>query len=109
MNESTTASLPLLPTSEDVAIRKSLQTLCASFDQRYLRACFEKNEPASELWDALAKGGFVGVNMPEAWGGGGLGMHGLQIVAEEVACRPTVRPRRLIASRHWAKQRCDAG
>src|SRR6187401_2432276 len=98
MNESTTASLPLLPTSEELAIRKSLQTICASFDQRYLRACFEKNEPASELWDALAKGGFVGVNMPEAWGGGGLGMHGLQIVAEEIAAATGMGPLMLVVS-----------
>jgi alkylation response protein AidB-like acyl-CoA dehydrogenase len=87
MDESNTApaSLPLLPTSEELAIRKSLRTLCAAFDQRYPRECHDKNEPASGLWDALAKGGFVGINMPEKWGGGGLGMQGLQIVAEEVA------------------------
>lgn len=78
-------TISLLPTSEELAIRKSLQTLCAGFDQRYARACHDKNEPATALWDALAKAGFVGINMPEAWGGGGLGMQGLQIVAEEIA------------------------
>lgn len=85
MTESNAASLPLLPTSDEVSIRKSLQTLCAAFDQRYARKCFEKGEPAIELWDALANGGFVGINIPEEWGGGGLGMHGMQMVAEEVA------------------------
>src|ERR1700739_2041713 len=42
-------------------------------------------EPPSEAWQALAEKGFVGVNIPRDWGGGGLGMSGLAIVGEEVA------------------------
>ncbi len=98
MNEPATASLPLLPTNEDLAIRRSIEKLCAPFDQRYLRACYEKNEPASEMWDALAKGGFAGINIPEAWGGGGLGMLGMQIVAEEVAAATGMGPLMLVVS-----------
>jgi alkylation response protein AidB-like acyl-CoA dehydrogenase len=82
MNDST---LPLLPTPEELAIRKSIRTICQEFGPRYGRECFENKKPPAEMWDALAKGGFVGVNVPEAWGGGGLGMLGLQIVAEELA------------------------
>ena len=87
MNESNSApaSIPLLPTADELAIRKSLQSLCAPFDHRYARASYEKGEPATELWDALARAGFVGINIPEEWGGGGLGMQGMQIVAEEIA------------------------
>ena len=37
-----------------------------------------------ELWDALASRGFLGVNLPEEYGGGGLGMSALAAVGEEI-------------------------
>ncbi len=84
MADPSTPSLPLLPTTEELAIRKSIRGICAAFDARYARKCHDEGRPPSELWDALAKAGFVGINMPEAWGGGGLGMQGLSIVTEEI-------------------------
>ena len=42
-------------------------------------------EPPTELWDALAEKGYLGVNMPEECGGGGLGMSGLAAVGEEIS------------------------
>jgi len=78
-------SLPLMPTEEETAIREAVRALCAPFGSRYARGCAEANRPPTELWNALAAGGFAGVNVPTEWDGGGLGMYGLQIVAEEVA------------------------
>jgi hypothetical protein len=78
-------TLPLVPNAEELAIRESVRGICASFGERYSRECHERGEPPRELWDALAEKGFVGANIPSEWGGGGLGMTGLQIVAEEVA------------------------
>ena len=37
------------------------------------------------LWDDLAKGGFIGINVPAAFGGGGAGMTELALVAQESA------------------------
>lgn len=37
------------------------------------------------LWDELAEAGFLGVNLPEQYGGGGLGITELAIVCEELA------------------------
>ena len=34
----------------------------------------DAEEPPRELWDALASRGYMGVNIPEEYGGGGLGM-----------------------------------
>src|SRR5687767_10865858 len=48
----------------------------------------EKNaagEPPRELWDALAEKGYLGVNLPEEYGGGGLGMSALSWVGEEIS------------------------
>ncbi len=39
----------------------------------------------AELWRALGDAGFVGVNLPERFGGGGGGVAGLAVVCEETA------------------------
>jgi alkylation response protein AidB-like acyl-CoA dehydrogenase len=86
MNTTTTSSpaLPLLPTDEELAIREAVRGICAQFGDRYSRECYERGEPPVAAWNALAEKGFVGINIPQEWGGGGLGMTGLIAVAEEV-------------------------
>lgn len=84
------AALPLVPDDEELHIRESVRGITASFGPRYARECFEQNKPPSELWQALADKGFAGANIPQEWGGGGMGMHGLQIVAEEAAAAGAV-------------------
>jgi alkylation response protein AidB-like acyl-CoA dehydrogenase len=79
------AALPLVPGDEELHIRESVRGICASFGPRYARECFEQGKPPSELWKALAEKGFVGANLPVEWGGGGMGMSGLQIVGEETS------------------------
>lgn len=78
-------ALTLLPSADELAIRESVRRICDSFGPRYQRECYEAGNPPSELWQALAEGGYVGINVPEEWGGGGLGMTGLNIVGEELA------------------------
>jgi alkylation response protein AidB-like acyl-CoA dehydrogenase len=80
-----TASLPLVPDDHERQIREAVRGICAPYGQRYARERHEAGEPPTELWNALAEKGFVGANIPERWGGGGLGMNGLQMIAEEVA------------------------
>jgi alkylation response protein AidB-like acyl-CoA dehydrogenase len=41
--------------------------------------------PQTELWAELGKAGFIGINVPERFGGGGAGMSELAVVAEESA------------------------
>jgi alkylation response protein AidB-like acyl-CoA dehydrogenase len=77
--------LTVIPTDEEVAIRESVRSICAGFGDRYARECYEAGRPPEEMWRALGEAGFVGINAPQEWGGGGLGMLGLQIVAEEMA------------------------
>ncbi len=45
----------------------------------------EDGRPPTELWDALAERGYLGVNVPEEYGGGGLGMAALSMVGEEIS------------------------
>ena len=75
----------LLPSAEELSIREAVAAICARFGREYMRARVEAGEPATELWDALAGQGFLGVNIPTEYGGGGLGMLELAAVAEEIA------------------------
>ena len=74
----------LIPSDEELTIRESVAAICSQFGRDYMRAKVEAGEPASELWDALAAQGFLGVNIPEEYGGGGLGMLELAAVGEEI-------------------------
>ncbi|MEO5833096.1 MAG: acyl-CoA dehydrogenase family protein [Nakamurella sp.] len=44
-----------------------------------------RGEPQEALWKELADAGFIGINVPAEYGGGGAGMTELAIVAEEAA------------------------
>ena len=79
------ALLPLVPTDEERQVRAAVRGICDGFPADYSREKHAAGEPPTELWDALADKGYLGVNLPEEWGGGGLGMSGLAAVGEEIA------------------------
>ena len=85
MSIATEAVLPLVPSDEERQIRGAVRGICDGFPQDYARQKHAAGEPPTELWDALAEKGYLGVNLPEEWGGGGLGMTGLAAVGEEIA------------------------
>lgn len=66
-------------------LRESVAALGRSFGPDYFLAHARSHEHTEELWHAAAEGGFVGVNLPEEHGGGGMGIRELAIVAEEFA------------------------
>jgi alkylation response protein AidB-like acyl-CoA dehydrogenase len=72
---------------EHELLRRSVSKIAAEFGHEYFVAKARSGEKATELWEALARGGFVGVNIPEAYGGGGMGIYELSIVAEELAAQ----------------------
>jgi alkylation response protein AidB-like acyl-CoA dehydrogenase len=78
-------SLDLVPSQEETLLRESVRGIAQSFGRDYLRKCHDADEPPRELWDALAEKGFLGVNIPEAYDGGGKGMTELAAVGEELA------------------------
>jgi alkylation response protein AidB-like acyl-CoA dehydrogenase len=80
-----TPSLPLIPSDEDALLRETVGSICRSFGPHYTRDKVAADEPPTELWDALASRGYLGINLPEEYGGGGLGMSGLAAVGEEIA------------------------
>ncbi len=79
-------NLPIVPTDEEVEIRAAVRGICESVGgPEYHRRIVAADEPPTELWNALAEKGYLGVNLPERYGGGGLGMHALQMVGEEIS------------------------
>ncbi len=71
-------------TEEQQALRKAVAELGARYGHAYTAPRARAREPLSELWAEAGKSGFVGVNLPEEFGGGGAGMYELAIVGEEL-------------------------
>jgi alkylation response protein AidB-like acyl-CoA dehydrogenase len=80
-----TAALSLVPSDEERLLRETVRQICAEYGPAYTRRVTEEGRPPRELWDALASRGYLGVNLPEEYGGAGLGMSGLAAVGEETA------------------------
>ncbi|MHA3701850.1 acyl-CoA dehydrogenase family protein [Jatrophihabitans sp. YIM 134969] len=67
------------------ALREAVGEVTRSFGPRYYAEHAERHEPTTELWKALGAQGFVGINIPEEYGGGGAGLAELTVVCEETA------------------------
>jgi alkylation response protein AidB-like acyl-CoA dehydrogenase len=76
---------PVLGEHETQLLREAVAGIAGGFGHDYFARINAANENATELWDALAAGGYVGANIPEEYGGGGLGLSALAAIAEEVA------------------------
>jgi alkylation response protein AidB-like acyl-CoA dehydrogenase len=74
-----------MTTQEEAELRAVVAAIGAKFGPDYFTRISESGQKATELWDALADGGFLGVNLPEEYGGGGMGLTALSIVSEELA------------------------
>lgn len=70
---------------EHRALRKAVAELGARFGFGYMRDKAKAGQPPSELWQEAAQLGFLGVHLPEEYGGGGAGMYELALVQEELA------------------------
>jgi hypothetical protein len=81
--------LPLVDSHEMALLRETVSSICGDYGREYTVKKVEAGEPCLELWDDLAGRGYLGVNLPEEYGGGGLGMTGLGAVAEEMSAAGT--------------------
>jgi alkylation response protein AidB-like acyl-CoA dehydrogenase len=70
---------------ERQALRKSVAAMAANYGQDYYLEKARAGEHTDELWNEAGKLGFLGVNLPEQYGGGGAGMYELSLVMEEMA------------------------
>ena len=75
--------------AEHRALRAAVAEIAQDFGPRYYAEHAAERRPCEELWTALGQAGFIGVNIPEAYGGGGGGLTELALVCEEIAAAGT--------------------
>ena len=68
-------------------LRNAIAAVTDTYGPQYFAERAVAGEPTTELWRDLGQHGFIGINIPEQYGGGGAGMVELTIVCEETAAR----------------------
>ena len=74
-----------IESEERQALRKAVAAMAANYGQDYYLEKARAGQHTDELWQETGKLGFIGVNLPEEYGGGGAGMYELSIVMEEMS------------------------
>lgn len=67
------------------ALRKSVGSLVSKYGRPYFQKAAKEGRFTEELWRELGDAGFLGVHLPEEYGGGGGGLADLAVVIEECA------------------------
>jgi alkylation response protein AidB-like acyl-CoA dehydrogenase len=67
------------------ALRQAVAQMAAKYGDGYYLEKARAGQHTDELWAEAGRLGFLGVNLPEAYGGGGTGMYELSLVMEEMA------------------------
>jgi alkylation response protein AidB-like acyl-CoA dehydrogenase len=78
-----------LETDEHAMLRDAVRGIASRYGHAYYLEVSRSGGHATELWQELGRYGYVGVNMPEEYGGGGAGIAELSIVCEELAAAGT--------------------
>ena len=66
-------------------IRQAVRQLCSKFDDVYWQEHDESKEFPWEFYNAVAEAGWMGLTIPEEYGGGGLGVQEVCVVEQEIA------------------------
>ncbi|MGX7730499.1 acyl-CoA dehydrogenase family protein [Rhodococcus sp. 2H158] len=80
--------MSVIETDEQKQLRAAVAGLAKRYNYvDYVLPKARKGEPLTELWREAARLGFLGVNLPEEYGGGGAGIYELALVQEELAAQ----------------------
>ena len=72
-------------TAEQQLLRTSVAAVAARYGHAYWLGKARSGEKTTELWEEVGRLGYLGVGVPEEYGGGGHGITELAIVGEELA------------------------
>ncbi|MEU8715556.1 acyl-CoA dehydrogenase family protein [Streptomyces sp. NPDC048663] len=75
---------PQIETDEHKALREAVAALGKKYGRDYITRTIAEGRHPTELWQEAGKLGYLGVNLPEQYGGGGGGIAELSIVLEEL-------------------------
>ncbi len=73
------------PTPEQELLKEAVAGIAGHYGHEYFKEKTRQGAKPDELWSELGAGGYLGVHLPSAYGGGGMGVAELTIVCEEVA------------------------
>jgi len=79
--------VPFTETDERVALRRAVAKLAGGYGREYFTRQARSGGKTTELWLEIAKHGYLGVNIPEEYGGGGGGIGDIAAVCEELAAQ----------------------
>ena len=66
-------------------VREAVRAVCSRFDDDYWSACDQEHRFPWDFYDGMTAGGWVGIAIPERYGGGGQGIREAATVLGEVA------------------------
>ena len=72
---------------ERQTLRKEVTRLASTYGREYFTRCARNGEKTTDLWLAIGKAGYLGINIPEEYGGGGGGIGDVAAVCEELAAQ----------------------
>jgi alkylation response protein AidB-like acyl-CoA dehydrogenase len=72
---------------ERQTLRKEVAKLASSYGREYFTRQARSGEKTTDLWLAIGKAGYLGINIPEEYGGGGGGIGDVAAVCEELAAQ----------------------
>ena len=68
---------------------RAVASIASGFGPQYYAQHAAEHAPCDELWTKLGEAGFIGVNIPAEYGGGGGGLTELALVCEELGAQGT--------------------
>ncbi len=77
--------MEFIESTEHRLIRESVRSIGSRYGHQYYVEQAKNGGKMEELWQELGENGFLGVNTPQEYGGGGAGISELAIVCEELA------------------------
>lgn len=80
-------ALEFRESAEHRLMREAVGGIASSFGHSYYVQQARDGRKTDELWRAMGEAGYIGVNIPEQYGGGGRGIAELAIVCEELAAQ----------------------
>jgi alkylation response protein AidB-like acyl-CoA dehydrogenase len=95
--------------AEHSDLRAAVAAIARRFGPKYYAARAAERRPCAELWAELARAGFIGVNVPAEFGGGGGGLTELALVCEELAAQGTPLLLLLVSAAISAEVICEYG
>ena len=82
-----TEQIAFSESEERQALRREVAKLAATFGREYFTKQARSGGKTTELWLAIGKNGYLGINIPEEYGGGGGGIGDIAAVCEELAAQ----------------------